>query len=92
MSAKYPNSKRKTDKAKAHERAKVEHPFRVITRWVGYQAQLDADKQPQHPGTYQDGDGLRLVVELAGRKSLLLGFQLNGKLREMGLVAILKPV
>lgn len=37
------------------------------------------------PGTYEDGDGLRLVVKATRRKSWVLRFQLNGKRREMGL-------
>ncbi len=37
------------------------------------------------PGTYEDGDGLRLVVKASGRKSWLLRFQLAGRRREMGL-------
>lgn len=37
------------------------------------------------PGTYEDGDGLRLVVKASGKKSWLLRFQLAGKRREMGL-------
>ncbi|APC19272.1 integrase [Pseudomonas frederiksbergensis] len=37
------------------------------------------------PGTYEDGDGLRLVVKPTGRKSWLLRFQLAGRRREMGL-------
>lgn len=37
------------------------------------------------PGTYDDGDGLRLVVKPTGRKSWLLRFQLAGRRREMGL-------
>ncbi|MGE8175410.1 tyrosine-type recombinase/integrase [Pseudomonas fluorescens] len=37
------------------------------------------------PGTYEDGDGLRLVVKASGRKSWVLRFQLAGKRREMGL-------
>lgn len=37
------------------------------------------------PGTYEDGDGLRLVVKASGGKSWVLRFQLNGKRREMGL-------
>ncbi|VVP21851.1 Prophage integrase IntA [Pseudomonas fluorescens] len=37
------------------------------------------------PGTYEDGDGLRLVVKPTGRKSWLLRFQLSGRRREMGL-------
>ncbi|EPO7864902.1 tyrosine-type recombinase/integrase [Pseudomonas aeruginosa] len=37
------------------------------------------------PGTYEDGEGLRLVVKPTGRKSWVLRFQLNGKRREMGL-------
>jgi integrase len=36
-------------------------------------------------GTYEDGDGLRLVVKPTGRKSWLLRFQLAGRRREMGL-------
>lgn len=37
------------------------------------------------PGTYEDGDGLRLVVKPTGRKSWILRFQLAGRRREMGL-------
>ena len=37
------------------------------------------------PGTYEDGDGLRLVVTSTGRKNWVLRFQLHGKRREMGL-------
>lgn len=37
------------------------------------------------PGTYEDGDGLRLVVKASGGKSWVLRFQLNGRRREMGL-------
>lgn len=37
------------------------------------------------PGTYEDGDGLRLVVKASGRKSWVLRFQIAGKRREMGL-------
>ncbi|BAP80327.1 phage integrase [Pseudomonas sp. MT-1] len=37
------------------------------------------------PGTYEDGDGLRLVVKATGRKSWVMRYQLNGKRREMGL-------
>jgi integrase len=37
------------------------------------------------PGTYEDGDGLRLFVKPTGRKTWVLRFQLNGKRREMGL-------
>jgi integrase len=37
------------------------------------------------PGTYEDGEGLRLVVKPSGRKSWLLRFQLAGRRREMGL-------
>lgn len=39
------------------------------------------------PGTYEDGDGLRLVVKTTGRKSWVLRFQLAGRRREMGLGA-----
>jgi len=39
------------------------------------------------PGTYEDGDGLRLIVKPSGRKSWLLRFQLEGRRREMGLGA-----
>ena len=39
------------------------------------------------PGTYEDGDGLRLIVKSTGRKSWLLRFQLDGRRREMGLGA-----
>jgi len=37
------------------------------------------------PGTYEDGDGLRLIVKATGRKSWILRFQLAGRRREMGL-------
>jgi integrase len=37
------------------------------------------------PGTYEDGNGLRLVVKTNGSKSWVLRFQLNKKRREMGL-------
>lgn len=37
------------------------------------------------PGTYEDGEGLRLVVKASGKKSWVLRFQLDGKRREMGL-------
>ncbi|TBW11702.1 DUF4102 domain-containing protein [Azotobacter chroococcum subsp. isscasi] len=37
------------------------------------------------PGTYEDGDGLRLIVKATGSKSWVLRFQLNGRRREMGL-------
>lgn len=37
------------------------------------------------PGTYEDGDGLRLVVKARGGRSWVLRYQLNGKRREMGL-------
>lgn len=37
------------------------------------------------PGTYEDGNGLRLVVKPNGSKSWVLRFQLNKKRREMGL-------
>ena len=36
-------------------------------------------------GTYEDGEGLRLLVKPSGRKTWVLRFQLNGKRREMGL-------
>lgn len=39
------------------------------------------------PGTYEDGDGLRLIVKPSGRKSWVLRFQLAGRRREMGLGA-----
>ncbi|EMP0915101.1 tyrosine-type recombinase/integrase [Pseudomonas aeruginosa] len=39
------------------------------------------------PGTYEDGEGLRLVVKSTGRKSWVLRFQLAGRRREMGLGA-----
>ncbi|MGV8841760.1 MAG: tyrosine-type recombinase/integrase [Pseudomonas sp.] len=38
-------------------------------------------------GTYEDGDGLRLVVKATGRKSWVMRYQLNGKRREMGVGA-----
>ncbi|WP_248799908.1 tyrosine-type recombinase/integrase [Pseudomonas sp. MWU13-2105] len=37
------------------------------------------------PGTYEDGDGLRLVVKASGKKSWVLRYQLAGTRREMGL-------
>lgn len=37
------------------------------------------------PGTYEDGEGLRLIVKTTGRKNWVLRFQLHGKRREMGL-------
>lgn len=37
------------------------------------------------PGTYEDGDGLHLVVSSTGRKNWVLRFQTQGKRREMGL-------
>ncbi|ASL27862.1 tyrosine-type recombinase/integrase [Azotobacter chroococcum] len=37
------------------------------------------------PGTYEDGDGLRLIVKATGSKSWVLRFQINGRRREMGL-------
>lgn len=39
------------------------------------------------PGTYEDGDGLRLVVKATGRKSWVLRYQCSGKRREMGMGA-----
>lgn len=39
------------------------------------------------PGTYEDGDGLRLVIRPAGGKSWVLRYQLGGRRREMGLGA-----
>lgn len=37
------------------------------------------------PGTYEDGDGLRLVVTSTGRKNWVFRFQIQGQRREMGL-------
>lgn len=37
------------------------------------------------PGTYEDGDGLRLEIKTSGSKSWTLRFQLAGRRREMGL-------
>ncbi|SFQ86165.1 Integrase [Halopseudomonas formosensis] len=37
------------------------------------------------PGTYEDGEGLRLAVRPTGSKSWVFRYQLNGKRREMGL-------
>lgn len=37
------------------------------------------------PGTYEDGDGLRLVIKKTGRKYWVLRYQLNGKRRDIGL-------
>ena len=39
------------------------------------------------PGTYEDGDGLRLVIKKTGRKYWVMRFQLNGKRRDMSLGA-----
>lgn len=36
-------------------------------------------------GTYEDGDGLRLVVKASGSKSWLLRYQIAGRRRDMGL-------
>ena len=36
-------------------------------------------------GTYEDGDGLRLVVRASGSKSWLLRYQISGRRRDMGL-------
>lgn len=38
-------------------------------------------------GTYEDGEGLRLVVKNTGRKSWVFRYQLAGKRREMGIGA-----
>ncbi|MFC6631764.1 tyrosine-type recombinase/integrase [Microbulbifer taiwanensis] len=40
------------------------------------------------PGTYEDGDGLRLVVKANGSRSWVFRYQLNGKRREMGLGSV----
>ncbi|QXC29906.1 integrase arm-type DNA-binding domain-containing protein [Aeromonas sp. FDAARGOS 1409] len=37
------------------------------------------------PGTYEDGDGLRLEIKARGSKSWTYRYQLNGRRREMGL-------
>ncbi|WP_313484998.1 tyrosine-type recombinase/integrase [Stutzerimonas kunmingensis] len=37
------------------------------------------------PGTYEDGDGLRLVVGASGRRSWVLRYQFQGRRRDMGL-------
>lgn len=37
------------------------------------------------PGTYEDGEGLRLFIQATGRKSWVFRFQLNGRRRELGL-------
>lgn len=37
------------------------------------------------PGPYEDGDGLRLIVQATGRKSWVLRYQIAGRRREMGL-------
>lgn len=37
------------------------------------------------PGTYEDGEGLRLLIKPNGKKYWVLRFQLAGKRREMGL-------
>lgn len=37
------------------------------------------------PGTYEDGEGLRLFIQATGRKSWVFRFQLNARRREMGL-------
>lgn len=62
------------------------------TKWLGNENSMGKlnPKQVENliePGTYEDGDGLRLVVKSTGRKSWLLRFQLDGRRREMGLGA-----
>lgn len=42
-------------------------------------------KNLTEPGTYEDGDGLRMVIKDSGRKFWVLRFQIHGKRREMGL-------
>lgn len=37
------------------------------------------------PGTYEDGEGLRLLIKPNGKKYWVLRFQLSGRRREMGL-------
>ncbi len=37
------------------------------------------------PGTYEDGEGLRLAVKQSGRKSWVLRYQIGGRRREMGM-------
>lgn len=37
------------------------------------------------PGTYDDGDGLRLMVKMSGSKSWVFRYQFQGKRRDMGL-------
>lgn len=37
------------------------------------------------PGTYGDGDGLRLMVKMSGSKSWVFRYQFQGKRRDMGL-------
>ncbi|WP_236537416.1 Arm DNA-binding domain-containing protein, partial [Pseudomonas syringae] len=37
------------------------------------------------PSTYEDGNGLRLIVKATGRNNWVLRFKLHGKQREMGL-------
>ncbi len=37
------------------------------------------------PGTYEDGEGLRLAVKQSGRKSWVLRYQIGGRRREMGI-------
>lgn len=37
------------------------------------------------PGTYEDGEGLRILIKPSGKKYWVLRFQLSGKRREMGL-------
>jgi integrase len=61
-------------------------------KWLGNENSMGKlnPKQVENliePGTYEDGDGLRLIVKSTGRKSWLLRFQLDGRRREMGLGA-----
>lgn len=42
-------------------------------------------KNLSEPGSYEDGQGLRLVVAVSGSKSWVLRYQVQGKRREMGL-------
>jgi len=52
---------------------------------TGYKLKSKQVENLAEPGTYEDGNGLRLVISKTGRKSWVFRYQLNGKRREMGL-------
>jgi integrase len=52
---------------------------------TGYKLKSKQVENLTKPGTYEDGNGLRLVVSKTGRKSWVFRYQISGKRREMGL-------